>query len=101
MTSSPRAPPRALNRSEAVPSALTTQELMRVLEALCWEPGEEINICISFFLFFSFFFLFFFFLVFRAAPMAYGGSQARGRITARAWGIQVVSATYTTAHGHA
>ena len=47
----------------------------------------------------------FFFLPFRAAPVAYGGSQARGRIGATAAGlghshsrIQAVSATYTTAH---
>ena len=33
------------------------------------------------------FFLFFFFLLFRAAPMAYGGSQARGRIGATAAGL--------------
>ena len=50
------------------------------------------------FLFFSFFF--------RAAPEAYGGSQARGRIGATAAiaqqrQIQAVSATYTTALGNA
>ena len=42
-----------------------------------------------------------------AAPMTYGGSQARGRIGAAAAGqpqpqhqIQAPSATYTTAHGN-
>ena len=46
----------------------------------------------------------------RAAPAAYGGSQARGLIRAVAakpmpepqqHGIRAVSATYTTAHGNA
>ena len=46
----------------------------------------------------------------RAAPTAYGGSQARGRIGAVAAGLhqnhsnvcnQAASATYTTAHGNA
>ena len=53
-------------------------------------------------------FLSFFF--FRAAPMAYEGSQARGRIGAIAaslhhsqqqHGIRALSASYTTAHGDA
>ena len=48
--------------------------------------------------------------LFRAAPMAYGCSQARGRIRATAaslhhshkqWGIQAASVTYTTARGYA
>ena len=44
----------------------------------------------------------FFACVFRAAPMAYGGSEARGPIGVVAaglqqLGIQAVSATYTTA----
>ena len=34
--------------------------------------------------FFFFFFFFFFFLLFRAKPVAYGGSQARGRTEATA-----------------
>ena len=53
---------------------------------------------------------FFFFSYFRAAPVAYGGSQARGQIGVVATGlhhshkqlrIQAPSATYTTAHGSA
>ena len=54
------------------------------------------------------FILFFFcFLLFRAPPVAYGGSQARGRIGARAAGLHyshsntgsgASSVTYTTAH---
>ena len=48
--------------------------------------------------------------LFRAAPQAYGGSQARGPIGAAArrpmpqphqCGIRAVSLTYTTAHGNA
>ena len=51
---------------------------------------------------------FFFFAFFRATPMAYGASQARGRIGAAApglchqsqqHGLWAVSATYTTAQG--
>ena len=39
---------------------------------------------------------FFFFLLFRAAPKAYGGSQARGQIGATASGLQAhVTATAT------
>ena len=52
-----------------------------------------------------YFFKFFYFLLFRATPLAYGGSQARGPIRATAAGsqysqhqIQAWSATYTTAH---
>jgi len=41
------------------------------------------------------------FAISRAAPMAHGGSQARGRIGAvAAGGIRAMSATYTTAHGN-
>ena len=49
----------------------------------------------------------FYFLLFMAAPVAYGSSQARGQTAAPAagptpqpqqHGIQAVSATYTTAH---
>ena len=60
------------------------------------------------FWFLFFFFFFISFLLFRAAPIAYGGSQARGLIRAVAAGlhhsqplqrqIQATSATYTTAH---
>ena len=53
--------------------------------------------------FYSFIYLF----IFRAAPAACGGSQARGQIGAVAAGLQpqqhgirAVSATYTTAHGN-
>ena len=61
-------------------------------------------------------FIIYLFLLFRAAPAAYGGSQARGLIGPTAAGlhyscqltpqaqqcqIQAVSATYTTAHGNA
>ena len=57
----------------------------------------------------SSFFFFFFPLFFRAVPMAYGDSQARGPIRPLAWGtlqpqqqqIGAVCATYTTAHGNA
>ena len=71
-------------------------------------------------LFLSFFFLFLFlhlpavllfvclFSFFRAASLAYGGSQARGLIGATAVGpqpwqcqIRAESAAYTTAHGNA
>ena len=49
---------------------------------------------------------FFFFLLFRAAPEAYKGSQARGGIRATAANTpqqqpSAMSATYTTAHGDA
>ena len=60
--------------------------------------------CISFSLSLSFFFFFFLFCLFRAATMAYGGSQARGLIRATTAGlpqqcqIQAASVTYTTAH---
>ena len=54
------------------------------------------------------YFNFFIFCFFRAAPMAYGSSQARGRIGAVAAGLHhshnnagSTSATYTTAHGKA
>ena len=60
------------------------------------------------FLFFNFLnFLFCLFAISWAAPEAYGGSQARGRIGAVATpepqqrGIQAASATYTTDHGNA
>ena len=51
----------------------------------------------------------FIFLIFRAAPTAYGVSQARGQIGATAAGlrhshqhqIRAASATHTTAHGNA
>ena len=39
--------------------------------------------------------LFFFFLLFRAAPMAYGGSQAKGRIRTTAAGL-----LYSHSHSH-
>ena len=50
--------------------------------------------------------LFFFFCIFRAAPEACGGSQARGLIGGIAAGLHhshsnTRSATYTTAHGNA
>ena len=53
---------------------------------------------------------YFVFCLFRAAPTAYGNSQARGRIRAVAaslyhssqqLGIRATSATYTTAHSNA
>ena len=60
---------------------------------------------------FLFFFSFCVFAVSRAAPAAYGGSQARGLIGAVATGlhtpqpqqrgIRATSATYTAAHGNA
>ena len=62
---------------------------------------SEKKFCISQLLSFLFLFLFFFCL-FRAAPAAYGGSQARGRI--ELWppcGIPAASATYSTAHSNA
>ena len=49
----------------------------------------------------------FVFLLFRAAPKAYGGSQARGQIGAIVAGLHhshadlSMSSTYTTAHGNA
>ena len=57
----------------------------------------------------SFLALFFFFLLFRATPVAYGSSWARGQIGATAAGlhhshsqrrIQATSVTYTTTHGN-
>ena len=65
-----------------------------------------------FFIYFIYLFIYLFclFAISWAAPVAYGGSQARGRIGAVATGlhqshskrgIQAVSATYTTAHGNA
>ena len=52
-----------------------------------------------------FFFFFFFFLLFRAAPAAYGHSQARGQIRAIVAGLHhsqsnARSATYTTTQGN-
>ena len=64
--------------------------------------------CLLFFGFFLFCFVFAFCL-FRAAPTAYGGPQARGLIGAIATGlhhsarqrqIQAASVTYTTAQGY-
>ena len=44
---------------------------------------------------------FFFFFFFRAAPTAYGSSQARGQIRATATGLHhSLSRAYTTAHGN-
>ena len=63
---------------------------------------------ISFFL--SFIFYFFYFLLFRAKPVRYGCSKARGLIGAAAFGLHhshskcgiwAASVTYTTAHGNA
>ena len=59
--------------------------------------------------FFFILYSFFFFAFFRASPIAYGGSQARGQIGTTAEPIsqpqqpriQAVSATYITAHGNA
>ena len=57
----------------------------------------------------DFFFFFFFFCLFRAAPEAFGGSQARGQIratTAQAMPhpqqhqIQAVSVSYTITHSN-
>ena len=49
-------------------------------------------------------FIYLFIWLFRAAPIAYGGSQARGQILRHSHrnirSIQAVSATYTTAHGN-
>ena len=52
-------------------------------------------------------FLLFLFLLFRASPMAYGGSQARGSNQSysclpqpQQCGIRATSATYTEAYGH-
>ena len=64
---------------------------------------------ISFFTSFLFCLFFFFFLLFRAAPTAYGSSQARSWIRAVAAGlyhshsnrgIQAASAAHATAHGN-
>ena len=58
----------------------------------------------------GFLFFFFFFCLFRATPVAYGGSQARGQIGATAASphhshskgqIQATSSNYTTTHGNA
>ena len=58
----------------------------------------------------NFFFFFVFLAISWATPMAYGGSQAKGRIGAvvarptpepQQRGIRAASATYTTAHGNA
>ena len=48
---------------------------------------SELFYKIFFFLTSFFFFFFFFFCIFRAAPAAYGGSQARGLIGAVAAGL--------------
>ena len=57
-----------------------------------------------------FYFLFIYFLLFRATPVAYGSSQARGQIRAyrcrptpqpQQCQIQTTSATYTEAHSNA
>ena len=81
----------------------------------CFRFGENTNnplmyelLCEYSFFFFFFFFFFFVFCLFRAAPMAYGVSQARGLIGAAAASLhhshtrsESPSATYTTAHGNA
>ena len=82
-----------------------------------WQAVEDLTFGFSFFFFFFVFlkppldFLFFFFFcLFKAAPSAYGGSQARGRIGAVATSLQpqpqqhrirTASATYPTAHSNA
>ena len=71
-----------------------------ILQVVTGRPGwEEASFKVSwvFFFFYPLAFFFFFsslFLLFRAAPTAYGGSQARGQIRATA-------ETYTTAHSKA
>ena len=47
----------------------------------------EMLFFVLFFVFAFTFFFFFFFLLFRAIPVAYGGSQARGQIGAVAAGL--------------
>ena len=58
----------------------------------------------------QFIYLFIYLFIFRASPVAYGGSQARGLIGAVAaslcqepqqLGIRAESTIYTTAHGNA
>ena len=65
---------------------------------------EKISICFLFVLF-----CFVVFFAFRATPMAYGGSHARGPIRAAAAGprqshsnagSEIVAVTYTTVHGN-
>ena len=53
--------------------------LLRGLENLCPDKNLYMNVYILF--------IFLFFLFFRAAPVAYGGSQARGQIRAVAAGL--------------
>ena len=45
---------------------------------------KDMGIYIYFFIFYFYFFYFYFFLLFRAVPVAHGGSWARGRIGATA-----------------
>ena len=76
-----------------------------------WEIGCKGFFLLLVFWFVWFFFFSFFFFLFRPTLAAYGGSQARGWITAVAAGwpmpqpqqcqIQAESATYSTAHGNA
>ena len=65
--------------------------LFRIIKVICisYKKGGKIKFC--FILFFTFFF--------RAAPTAYGGSQARGQtgtVVASLQGIRAASVTYTT-----
>ena len=65
-------------------------EQMHLGMEISWSHVQEgwgqVNTVFFFFFFFSFFFVFFAFS--RAAPMAYGGSQARGLIGAAATGLR-------------
>ena len=54
--------------------------------------------CFSFFLLFTYLFFMFYFLLFRAAPEAYGSSQARGLIGATAAGLCQATETWDPSH---
>ena len=74
-----------------------------------WDDGCSLNFSGSHFIMSLFFVCLFGFCLFRAAPSAHGGSQARGQIGATAAGLHpqpqqhqiwAASVTYTTAHGN-
>ena len=82
---------------------------MFILHLLCSRISTKCFVCIAVLILTAALWDDFFFFFFRASPVAYGSSQARGRIGAITAGlchshsnlqIQAVSATYPPAHGN-
>ena len=68
-----------LSASISQPVSFGSHEFFKVCESV--SVLQRSSLC-SFFIFYFIFYLFFFFCPFRATPMAYGSSQARGLIGA-------------------